>query len=103
MVKEIIDIRKVCSHIPRIFVKKLTLSPSTLLRQFKGSDGINYQWCYRSVKNHEWAVSTFQPWKIRTLDLNILTSASHHKLIASWLIMTCVTRRNLFIVLLGTC
>ncbi|GJJ16233.1 hypothetical protein Clacol_010529 [Clathrus columnatus] len=37
------------------WLKKSSTFGSTLLRHFKGSDGLRYQWCYRSVKNHEWA------------------------------------------------
>ncbi|KAF8580517.1 hypothetical protein K439DRAFT_298186 [Ramaria rubella] len=37
------------------WLKKSNAFGSTLTRQFKASDGMYYQWSFRSVKDHEWA------------------------------------------------
>jgi len=37
------------------WLKKSSTFGSTLTRQFKGSDGMFYQWSFRKVPEHEWA------------------------------------------------
>ncbi|KIJ31668.1 hypothetical protein M422DRAFT_31679 [Sphaerobolus stellatus SS14] len=42
------------------WLKKASTFGSTLLRQFRGTDGLYYQWRFRTQDNHEWACVQLQ-------------------------------------------